>query len=335
MRHRVRQIIAATLAVTLFARPACGYIIPTFNPNKYGSFVSELQSIDKQIKSWAEVVGAIRTQIDTLQNVTNSIYQLKSVIRESVRGVAGSIAQQVGINEVLAPLGELQRTYTDAMYLYRDIKNLPEEARRQMEQIGFSVKDVQNYLRDGVAYDTFSGLGMDDWKQVGKNPWRAFENGTVGMAIMRSEYYLGEGSRGEAWGRYLDGLSPAEKSQMGAVLGPAYALFASGEWFDDMGKRVQQATNYRTVANKLADRIQPTGEVSAQPAEAKSVVEDLQTRNAVVNLNVKTEAVGMANDAKAQNAIVTGEAARLEALRQADRLDRQDDAAAAMIGGGK
>jgi hypothetical protein len=133
----------------------------------------------------------------------------------------------------------------------------------------------------------------------------------------------------------LDSLSPGDKAQMGSVLGPAYALFASGEWFDDMGHRVQQATDYRTVANKLADRIQPTGEVSAQPAEAKSVVEDLQTRNAVVNLNVKTEAVGMANDAKAQNAIVTGEAARLEALRQADRLDRQDDAAAAMIGGGK
>jgi hypothetical protein len=339
MRSTWRKIVALAIMARLLPASAVADIVPTYNSAKYGEFLSEIESLDKQIHSWAQVVGAIRTQIDTLQNVSDAIYHLKDVMRESVRGVAGSIAQQTGIKDVLAPLAEMQKTYTDAMYLYRDLQQLPQEARQQMEQIGFSIKDVQAYLRDGVVYDTFNRLDLEDWQQLGKNPWRAFENGSVGMAIMRSEYYLGEGasggaSRGEAWDRYTAALTPADRDQMGALMGPSYALMAAGEWFDDLGHRVQQAADYRDVANRLAAKIAPTGGVTvAQPPDQKTVVEDLQTRNAVGNLNLKATATGMANDGKAQNAVVTAEAARLQALQQADRMERQNDTTDAMTGG--
>ncbi|MDD2765268.1 MAG: hypothetical protein PHE83_14990 [Opitutaceae bacterium] len=336
MRTIGRKLLAAVLAAVMLAAPVQAYVVPTYNPNKYGQFIAELQSIQAQIKSWSEVVGAIRAQIDTLQHVSAAIYQLKDVVHESVRGLAGTLAQQTGLNEILAPLHEMQKTYTDAMYLYRDIRELPLEAQQQMAQIGFSVKDVQQYLSNGIVYDTFNRMGVDDWKIVARHPWQAFENGEVGIAIMRSEYYLGEGpqgqaSRGQAWGKFVNGLSDGEKNQMGALLGPAYALVASGEWFDDMGRRVQQAADYRGVINRLADKVQPTA--SMAPAEPKTVVEDLQTRNAVVNLNLKASADGIANDIRVQNVIVPAEAARLEALRRTRELEQRDEGETAMFGG--
>ncbi len=330
MSRILRILLAAVLAGHLLVGQ--GYAqspgLPTVDHPRYAIILKDLQAFSTQLKAWGSVVGAARTQIETLQKIADGIRDIENLVSGGIRGIAADITAKTGIGDVLSIMKEVQSVYSDAQSLIHDIQALPDQAKRRLEDIGIAAGDVQTFLREGLMYDTMNNLGADYWKAVAKDPVRSLETGSFGVALARSEDYLSPDERGRAWHDYITSLNESERERMGGLIGPQFAAHLADQWFSDMQRRVARSADLKGAANKMLAKIEaPT---SAKSSE-KDIAADISTLNASTILDLKVRSSLMEDYSKAALTINTAEKERTRLLRELEEGEQAQDSQRAML----
>lgn len=314
--------------------PAGG--LPVVDEGRYAQILKDLKSLQDQIKQWSGAIKAANESIQTLGAISDGIRDLKGVISGGVRGLSGEIVSAIGLDDILAPLGDAQGIYNDASSLFgdtqsliRDIRDLPAEAKRQLDNIGVASSDVKTFLSEGLMYDTFDRLGVDEWKTVAKNPLRALQTGSFGIALSRSEDYLTPAERNQAWSEYISSLDQNEQKAMAGLIGPQFVAHQADQWYQDMEKRSKESLDMRNVANKLEDAVNgPKGKTTTD----KDIVSDIVTDNATAALNLKIGVKAMADDNNAAQTIMNAERERTRLKRETNDYESAKQATDAVLG---
>lgn len=258
MRTKTPRAIIFLLCAVLISNTAHAWTVyPVFNSARYNSILVQIEKMREQIKEWSEIVGIVKEQIRTLSEVSNAITDLKEVAGGGIQGIIGDFAAQLGLDAIFTVGKESQKLFTDTQNLIRDAQELPEEAKKQIRDLGYSIDDIKDFIRNGLVYDTLTKLGAEEWSMVAKDPINALKNGSLGMAIARSEGYLSEENRSSAWRNFIGGLSEEEKKNLGPLLGGAFATNLAAEWYGKMESRVKKVADLREVGNKLSKIIEP------------------------------------------------------------------------------
>jgi hypothetical protein len=323
----MKQFLIAFLALSLMVRPALATGIPTIDIPNFSALVAQIGQLDSQIQWMSSVVGAARDQIQMLQKVSDGIRNLKRVIGGGVQGIMGSAADAVGLKDVFAVGKELQTTFTDGMNLYRDVHQLPQEAKQQWENIGLSVKDVQDYLATGVVYDVFQGMDLSDWQRTFKNPIDAFEHGAVGRAVDASDAYLDTEQMRQAYLQKLQSLTPQEQAQLSGDIGVNMALLNLGDWAKGLERRLAKSIDYSVVADKIITR----RDDDAAKGEAENLVDQSLRQNALDAALLKAQADRMRQEQEAMqhsNAMLGQQAV---IMRDRQLRQERDDTTDAMV----
>lgn len=336
------------MCCSLLAANAHAYAWPSFHAGGYQAFVENLKQIHDQIKAWSETVGSIKRQIQTLQTVSNGIRDLKGVLAGGVKGITGEVANALGLDDVLVTIKETQDTYTDGMALYRDAKQLPEDAKGYLKDIGLSVQEIKDYVHYGLMYETFSNLGVEQWKAVAKTPIEALKTGAFGRAIEQSDSYLDGPSQRAAFAAYYNKLSPEEKKHADASLGTDYAAFLTAQWFTDMESRVKRTADFNKVSNSISALVEgedktkilgnigsgsgkpanngsqdPDAEKKRTEAAARDIQSETEKWNAATALNVKINANASIDNANAYRTLLQQ---KQSANQSKHEMDQQEQA---------
>lgn len=317
--------------------------VPVYNDLKYADILKQLRAAQQEIQKWSSTIGTVRAQIDKLNQVSNTIRDLKNVANAGVRGITGQIASAIGVTQILEPMREISEgargLYLDGRSLMRDIQGLPEEAKRRIEEIGLSVKDTKEFLTSGVYFDTFHSMGGDEWKAVGSNPWKALKDGSFGRACVDSDVYLSAGTRAHAFAQYTAGMSDADKARMAGMMGPAYARVAAGLWFDDMQRRTKQVLDLRAIGNKLTAAVDATGNPqsaqAAQPPNEKSQVSEMATADGVKAFGAKVSAAAAQQQGDFADRWTRQATEATKAMRDVNEIEATEAEAENLAGGGR
>lgn len=292
-----KKILVLLLSWSLITGTARAELLD-FDIPQLAAVLQNIMKVHESIKKMSEVVGAAKEQIQTMQQVSSGIRNLKKVLAGGVQGILGEVGQSMGLNEVFAVGKELQATVTDGMSLYRSVKELPQEAKNQLQQIGVSVADVQEYLASGLVYDAFQGMGVDQWKQVVKDPMNAFATGAVGRACTTSENYIDTTEMRKAYAEKLKNMTPEEQANMSSSIGLNMAMLNLAEWGKEMDKRIGKSLNYSMVGDKL---LKVTG-------NQEDLLGTMKVSNAAQTTQVKIAADTLKDTNEANTQIIEGQA---------------------------
>lgn len=336
--HRWRKAVAVLLIPLLASSLAAG--VPVYNDLKYADILKQLRAAQQEIQKWSTTIGTVRAQIDKLNQVSNTIRDLKNVANAGVRGITGQIASAIGVTQILEPMREISEgargLYMDGRSLVRDIQGLPDEAKRRIEEIGLSVKDTKEFLTHGVYFDTFHSMGGEEWKAVGSNPWKALKDGSFGRACVDSDVFLSAGARAHAFAQYTGSMSESDKARMATLMGPEYARVAAGLWYDDMGRRTKQVLDLRQISNKLAAAVDTTAtapSVQTPAANEKGQTAEMATASGVKAYGTKVSAAAAQQRSDFADKWARQAAEATKAMRQVNEMETADSEAESLAEG--
>lgn len=311
------RIITLTLALHLSGAIALGQGAPTYNMVRYGSTISELEQVRGQIADWSKVVGAVRSQISTLQQVTSAIHDLENVVHDGVRGITSTVLESVGVTDLLKVMYEVQLTYTDGQNLAKDVAALPDEAKYYLKNIGLEANNLRDFLRSGLVYDTMHKLSIEQWKNIAENPWKALEDGSFGLAIYETSDYLDPNSRTRAWREFMASQPASQSSPLNTFRGTEYIQYLGANWLSQTQGRVEKVADLRAMVNKMAEKYaEPDGKLST------SIQLDLNTATAVSTASVKINAQKTIDQEMAQSVVASLEAEKNAITSQIDQRDQ-------------
>jgi len=250
MRKRAQTLLASILALGVTTSGYSAGVL-TIDLPMFAAALEQISKASALVAKMSEAVGAARDQLKTLQDVSNGIRDLKNVLKGGVQGILGDASDQLGLNAVFTVGKSFQNLVTDGMNLYKDAKSLPDEAKKQLKDIGLAVEDVEEYLATGLVYDAFSGLQIDEWRQIAKDPIEAFANGAVGRTIVRTEAYLDTEELRKQYADKLAEMSPEERAKLTKSAGVDMAILNFASWATKLDERIAKSLNYSLVADKL------------------------------------------------------------------------------------
>ncbi len=277
-KFAMKRLLAAFLISIQIVGPARAQVVSDMGVQL--GIKAQLVSASSQIAKMSDMVKVASNQLQTLQKVADGIRKLESVISGGVQGLLGEAADKLGLKDVFEVGKQLQTTFRDGVQLYQDVRALPDQAKAQLANIGIAVKDLEKYLSEGVVYDVFSGMAVDEWRDVFKNPIDALSNGAVGRAVVTSEAYLDTEDMRREYAERLAHMSPEERARLSGSVGVDMGLLNYGAWAKGMEKRLKRSVDFTLLGEKLT-------EAAGGKGKAPTVVEATASLNGSVIANFK------------------------------------------------
>lgn len=318
-----KQILAFMLMLSLLVpNTARAGIIPVIDPANIAAIMAQIAKASQQISKMASLVGAAKDQINKLKEVSDGIRNLRNVVQGGAQGLLGTVSDQLGLKDVFMVGKELQQTFNQGYELYRDVKSLPDSAKNALKEVGLSVKDVQEYMSEGLVYDAFSGMGIDEWRKVFKNPVDAFVTGSVGRACERSNEYLDTESLQKEYAARLAAMSPEDRARMSGSAGVDMLILNMGSWAKGLEKSIASTVQWGINADKAAEKA----------GAAENVLDATKVSTAVDLQRQKIEAERARQEALANQQMVNQAAAQTRLMQQRNTATSGKNEAEALSG---
>jgi hypothetical protein len=318
--------LGLVIAVMALIRPAFGQAI-TADLGVAAGISAQIGQASEQIARMSELVGAAKEQLQTLQKVSDGIRNLQNVVQGGVQGLMGDAADKLGLKDVFMVGKQLQATATDGIQLYNDVRALPDEAKRQLKGIGVAVDDLQKYLADGVVYDVFQGMAVDDWKQVVQHPMDALAQGALGRAVDRTSAYANTDELRRQYAEELAKMTPEERAATSGSLGVDMTFLNFANWSNEMEKRAKKTIDFSILAEKMTEAAAGKGKDGPTVVEAQAAL----NASTIANMKLQIESADQRNKA----ADITNQQLMSQSILERDRSDRESvrDATAASLAG--